>query len=76
MNTFLANSNLGDSRNPLNDTVRHSVLGSLQDGTCHFRGFVLAETLVQNDEPVPSMGIRIGENASRHAHGSPKLPQG
>ena len=32
------------------DTVRHSVLGFL-DETCHFRDFVLAETLVHNDEP-------------------------
>ena len=37
-------------RNPLDDTVRHSVLGFLQDETSHFRGFVLAETLVQDDD--------------------------
>ena len=38
-------------RNPLDDTVRHSVIRSLQDETCNFRGFVLAEALVHKDEP-------------------------
>ena len=37
--------------NPLDDTVHHSALGILQDEACHFRGFVLAGTLVHNDEP-------------------------
>ena len=44
-------------RTPLDGTVRHSVLGILQDKTGHFRGFVLAETLVLNDEPCHLRGF-------------------
>ena len=59
-------------RNPLHDAVRQSGLGFLQDETCHFRGFVLAETLVQNDEPC-YLRVCIHSSAPRAAPPAPRV---
>ena len=64
-------------RNPLTDTVRHSVPGSLKDETCHFRGCVLAEALVHNNEPCHLRGFKLCPLFTRtfeHRTADPGLP--